>query len=126
MYMLFFFTPNPWLAWIECLAMGGLTAAIGFNVMHDGGHGSFSNSKFWNKIAGFSVNALGASGIMWNNKHNIIHHTYTNIDGVDDDIEIQPLLRMCPTQKKIFYSQVSAYLCLVPLHFVITCMGVSI
>ncbi|CAN5769668.1 acyl-CoA desaturase [soil metagenome] len=97
-----FFTPPNWIALLECLAMGGLTAAIGFNVMHDGGHGSFSNSKFWNKIAAFSVNALGASGIMWNNKHNIIHHTYTNIDGVDDDIEIKPMLRMCSTQKKYF------------------------
>lgn len=97
---LVFFTPVLWLASIECILMGGLTAAIGFNVMHDGGHGSFSNSKFWNKIAAFSVNGLGASMLMWNNKHNIIHHTYTNIDGVDDDIEIKPLLRMCPTQKK--------------------------
>ena len=97
-----FFTPAYWIAFMECLAMGGLTAAIGFNVMHDGGHGSFSNSKFWNKIAAFSVNALGASGIMWNNKHNIIHHTYTNIDGIDDDIEIKPMLRMCSTQKKYF------------------------
>ncbi len=95
-----FFPPIAWIGIIECLIMGGLTAAIGFNVMHDGGHGSFSPSKTWNKIASFSANALGASAIMWNNKHNIIHHTYTNIDGIDDDIEIKPLLRMCPTQKK--------------------------
>ncbi|MEP6712570.1 MAG: acyl-CoA desaturase [Ferruginibacter sp.] len=95
-----FFTPVTWVAIFECFVMGGLTAAIGFNVMHDGGHGSFSGSKFWNKMAAFSVNGLGASAIMWNNKHNIIHHTYTNIDGVDDDIEIKPMLRMCPTQKK--------------------------
>lgn len=97
---LIFFTPNNWIASFECILMGGLTAAIGFNVMHDGGHGSFSGSKFWNKIAAFSVNGLGASMLMWNNKHNIVHHTYTNIDGVDDDIEIKPFLRMCPTQKK--------------------------
>ena len=97
---LVFFTPHLALAAFECLIMGGLTAGIGFNVMHDGGHESFSNSKFWNKIAAFSVNGLGASMQMWKNKHNIIHHTYTNIDGVDDDIEIKPLLRMCPTQKK--------------------------
>ncbi len=97
-----FFTPTPLIAIIECLIMGGLTAAIGFNVMHDGGHGSFSSSKFWNKIAAFSVNGLGASMLMWNNKHNIVHHTYTNIDGVDDDIEIKPMLRMCPTQKKYY------------------------
>src|SRR5882762_1957879 len=95
-----FVHPAIWISIIECFLMGGLTAAIGFNVMHDGGHGSFSNSKFWNKIAAFSVNALGASAIMRNNKHNIIHHTYTNIDGVDDDIEIKPMLRMCTTQKK--------------------------
>jgi linoleoyl-CoA desaturase len=43
---------------------------------------------------------LGASAQMWNNKHNIIHHTYTNIDGIDDDIEIKPMLRMCETQKR--------------------------
>ena len=95
-----FFTPSTWWAITECFLMGGITAAIGFNVMHDGGHGSFSDSPFWNKIAAFSVNGLGASMLMWNNKHNIVHHTYTNIDGVDDDIEIKPLLRMCPTQKK--------------------------
>ena len=95
-----FFAPPNWIAAIECVIMGGLTAAIGFNVMHDGGHGSFSNSKFWNKIAACSVNALGASAIMWNNKHNIIHHTYTNIEGVDDDIQIQPFMRMSPQQKR--------------------------
>lgn len=100
---LVFFTPAPWWAILECLLMGGLTAALGFNVMHDGSHGSFSSNPALNRIAGnLTINILGASGIMWNNKHNIIHHTYTNIDGVDDDIEIKPLLRMCKTQKKYF------------------------
>jgi linoleoyl-CoA desaturase len=36
---------------------------------------------------------------MWKTKHNIIHHTYTNIEGLDDDIEARPLLRLCDTQK---------------------------
>ena len=98
--LLVFFYNNPWVGILESLALGGLTAAIGFNVMHDGGHGSFSDSPFWNKIAAFSVNGLGASMLMWNNKHNIVHHTYTNIDGIDDDIEIKPMLRMCETQKR--------------------------
>jgi len=97
---LVYFTPQTWLALIECVLIGGFTAAIGFNVMHDGGHGSFSKHKSINYMAATSVNFLGASHIMWKMKHNIIHHTYTNIDGVDDDIEIQPYLRMCPTQKK--------------------------
>lgn len=95
-----FFTPTAWLAVLECFMIGGVTAAIGFNVMHDGAHGSFSSNNTTNWIAAFSANVLGASGIMWHQKHNILHHTYTNIDGVDDDIEIKPFIRMCRTQKR--------------------------
>lgn len=96
---LVFYTPTTWLAIIECLVLGGLTAAIGFNVMHDGMHGSFSRHKWLNNLAGLSLNFLGANNFMWKSKHNIIHHTYTNIDGVDDDIEAKPFLRLCETQK---------------------------
>ena len=77
--------------------------------MHDGGHGSFSKSKSLNKIAAISVNFLGASSIMWNMKHNIIHHTYTNIDGIDDDIEAKPYLRMCATQKRYWMHRFQHY-----------------
>ncbi|MES2431499.1 MAG: acyl-CoA desaturase [Bacteroidota bacterium] len=97
---LVYFTPETWLAIVECVLVGCFTAAIGFNVMHDGGHGSFSKYKIVNKMAALSVNFLGASSIMWNSKHNIIHHTYTNIDGIDNDIEAQPWLRLCETQKR--------------------------
>jgi linoleoyl-CoA desaturase len=98
---LVFFTPESgWLALAECILFGLFTAGIGFNVMHDGGHGSFSRWKIVNNIAAMSGNIVGASTLMWKVKHNIIHHTYTNIDGIDDDIEIQPYIRMCPTQKR--------------------------
>lgn len=96
---LIFFTPVIWLALIECIVLGGLTAAIGFNVMHDGMHGSFSRYKWINSLAGLSLNFLGANNFMWKTKHNIIHHTYTNIEGIDDDIEAKPFLRLCETQK---------------------------
>ena len=36
MFILVFYTPATWLAITECIVLGGLTAAIGFNVMHDG------------------------------------------------------------------------------------------
>lgn len=84
---------------LECALLGCIVASIGFNVMHDGGHGSFSESKLMNRIASYSSSMLGASQFMWNMKHNMIHHTYTNVDGVDDDIEIGVLMRMAPTQK---------------------------
>lgn len=96
---LVFYTPTTWLAITECIVLGGLTAAIGFNVMHDGLHGSFSKHKWLNELAGLSLNFLGANNFMWRSKHNIIHHTYTNIEGIDDDIEAKPLLRLCETQK---------------------------
>lgn len=100
-FHLLFFMPPVWIAIPECILFALLTAAIGFNVMHDGAHGSFSKYKWLNKMAAFSLNFLGASAIMWNMKHNIIHHTYTNIDGVDDDIEVGPWMRFAPTQKKM-------------------------
>jgi len=68
--------------------------------MHDGAHGSFSKYKWLNVIAAFSLNILGGNSFMWNMKHNVIHHAYTNVDGVDDDIDIQPWMRMSATQKK--------------------------
>jgi linoleoyl-CoA desaturase len=96
---LVFFTPAPIWAILECILLGGFTSAIGFNVMHDGAHGSFSRYKWLNNLAALSLNFLGANNFMWKTKHNVIHHAYTNIDGIDDDIDAKPFLRLCETQK---------------------------
>lgn len=95
---LVFFTPATVWAVLESIAMGLTIAALGFNVMHDGAHGSFSKYKWVNQAASNVANFLGASQHMWRTKHNVIHHTYTNIHGVDDDIEARPLLRLCDEQ----------------------------
>lgn len=97
---LVFFTPGPLLGMMLSIILGALTAAIGFNVMHDGGHGSFSKHQWINKAAAISAEILGASHFIWNVKHNVIHHAYTNIDGIDDDIDAKPFLRMASTQKR--------------------------
>lgn len=98
---LVFFTPeNFWLCMLLCVGIGAFVSGVGFNVMHDGGHGSFSKSNIVNRVAAHSAEVVGASQFMWNMKHNIIHHAYTNIDGVDDDIDARPFLRMASTQKK--------------------------
>ena len=99
---LIFVQPVWYLGLIESVVLGGVIAAIGFNVMHDGSHGSFSEHKLMNKIAAHSISMLGANHFLWNMKHNMIHHTFTNIDGVDDDIEIGVLMRMAPTQKRMW------------------------
>ena len=79
--------------------LGFILASIGFNVMHDACHGSYSSKKWVNTILGYSLNALGGNSFIWKFKHNIIHHTYTNVDGIDDDIAKSPLMRQCSTQK---------------------------
>lgn len=84
---------------IECIMLAGLTSAIGFNIMHDGAHGSFSSKKWVNDLAGVSLNFLGGNVFMWKAKHNVVHHTFTNIADVDDDIDAKPFLRLCEDQK---------------------------
>jgi linoleoyl-CoA desaturase len=79
--------------------LGFLAACIGFGVMHDANHGSYSPNNTVNDILGLSINALGASAFFWKQKHNIIHHTYTNVDGIDDDIAKSPIIRQCESQK---------------------------
>ena len=97
---LVFFTPGAFLAIVESVILGGVVAAIGFNVMHDGAHGSFSKYKWVNLLAAFSLNILGGNSFMWNMKHNVVHHAYTNVEGIDDDIDIQPWMRMSEHQKR--------------------------
>lgn len=98
---LVFFTPGfILLSLLECIILGALASAIGFNVMHDGAHGSFSEHKWLNKLAGLSLNFLGANVFMWKTKHNVVHHTFTNIEGVDDDLNARPFLRLCDSQKR--------------------------
>jgi linoleoyl-CoA desaturase len=99
-HLVFFTPPTVW-ALLECILLGCVVAGIGFNVMHDGAHGSFSKYKWLNNLAAISLNMLGGSHFLWNMKHTVIHHAYTNIDGVDDDIDIKPWMRMSTTQPKL-------------------------
>jgi len=68
-------------------------------VMHDACLGSYSSKKWLNNILGLSLNAIGGNAFFWKQKHNILHHTYTNIAGADDDIAQSKLLRQSPTQE---------------------------
>ncbi len=80
------------------LLLGFISACIGFNVMHDANHGSYCSKKWLNNTLGLTINALGGNSFIWKHKHNILHHTYPNVDGVDDDIAKSPFMRMCETQ----------------------------
>lgn len=91
----------PWYFGVTlAFLLGMVEAFIGFNVMHDACHGSYSTKKSINDFLGLSMNALGSDAFMWKQKHNLVHHTFTNIDGIDDDIQKVPLMRMCETQPR--------------------------
>jgi len=83
---------------ILCSLLGFTLAGVGFNIMHDACHGSYSDKKWVNHLLGLSLNALGGNAFIWRYKHST-HHTYTNVDGMDDDIAKSPLLRQCESQK---------------------------
>ena len=70
--------------------LGMLSAFVGFNICHDAIHGALSGNKTVNKAFGFIFNLVGANPYVWSITHNLVHHTYTNIPGHDEDIEIAP------------------------------------
>jgi linoleoyl-CoA desaturase len=98
--LLYFYPQLPVWALLSMCSLLGLTlASMGFNIMHDACHGAYSKKQWINDIMGYSLNIMGGNQFIWKQKHNIIHHTYTNIDGVDDDIAKSPIMRQAKTQK---------------------------
>jgi len=87
---------NTWGMLGLCLAMGFGVAGIGLSIMHDANHGSYSNKKWVNQLLGYSLNVVGGSSFNWKIQHNVLHHTYTNIHDVDEDISPRGALRMTP------------------------------
>jgi len=76
------------------------TAGIGFSIMHDANHGAYSRSPRVNRAWGLALDLVGASSYLWRFKHNVHHHTYANVDGMDADIDAAPFLRLAPSQRR--------------------------
>lgn len=85
--------------------MGTGIAGIGMSVMHDANHGAYSKSNRVNYFMGHTLNLVGGSAFNWKLQHNILHHTYTNIATVDEDIKDRLVLRFSPHTTVKFYHQ---------------------
>ncbi len=83
---------------VAALAVAAGIVLVGFNLMHDGAHDSYSANKKINRMAAWTLDFIGGSQMLWRQKHNILHHTYTNIAGADDDLNTSGLLRLSPDQ----------------------------
>jgi linoleoyl-CoA desaturase len=97
--LLVFMATTWWVAAALAISLALSMAAIGFNIQHDGSHGAYSKRQWINKSMALSLDLLGGSSYGWSCKHNIVHHTYSNITGHDDDIDIGFLGRLTPHQK---------------------------
>jgi linoleoyl-CoA desaturase len=83
------------LCWV---IMGFGMAGIGMSVMHDANHGSYSKNENVNKYVGFLINLVGGCAVTWKIQHNLLHHSFTNVDGLDDDISPGAVMRFSPNQ----------------------------
>src|SRR5262245_41543573 len=66
--------------------------------MHDGAHHSYSRHKTVNGLMAFTLDCIGGSHVLWRQKHNRWHHTFTNIHGIDADLSTAGLFRLSPEQ----------------------------
>ena len=91
----------------ELLVVAACSAGLAFGltltalcVQHDANHGAFFRKERYNHLLGWTADALlGFSSYAWRVKHNVSHHTYTNVDGCDDDVSQVPIARFAPSQQ---------------------------
>ncbi len=105
------FSPLAMLGLAVVLGIG--IAGVGFGVSHDALHGAYSDNPTVNYLLGLSFDLLGANSYIWKITHNVIHHTYTNIDGVDEDIDLSPFVRLSPgtvPRRRYRYQHIYAFL----------------
>lgn len=100
---LLIFQPSFGISLILWSVIGFALAGIGMSVMHDANHGAYSSSSKVNYWLGHSLNLLGGSVFNWKLQHNILHHTYTNVAGVDDDIDDKLIMRFSPHTEVKWY-----------------------
>lgn len=97
--LLVFCASSWWFASLLAVAVGLAVAGVGFNVQHDAGHDAYARRRWGNRFAAYALDFVGGSSYVWRYKHAAIHHGYTNVEGVDDDIDAAPFLRLSPGQK---------------------------
>ncbi len=101
---------------VSALGMGG----IGMGVMHDANHGAYTNNRFMSYFLSHTLDFLGCSSAMWKMQHNVLHHTYTNIHGHDEDIDAPLyLFRFSPYDKRFKFHRYQ-HLYIWPFYAILT------
>ncbi len=101
---------NPWVIFLLWVVMGVGMAGIGLSIMHDANHGAYSKNRQVNNYLSYFLNLVGGNRATWRIQHNILHHSYTNIEGMDEDIDpIGGAVRFSPHQKHYKFHKLQQY-----------------
>jgi len=92
--LLLFISISSLCALFFCLVMGIAMAGIGFCVSHPAAHDAVSKNKIINRIFSLSFNLVGMSDYIWKIKHNVFHHTYTNVYEKDEALKEGDAMRL--------------------------------
>ena len=95
---LVFWVSTWWQAAIVSTSLGLAMAGIGFAIQHDANHGSYPANAFWRRLLGYTLDLMGGSSYIWKFQHNVNHHSFTNINNADADIDLGPIARLGPGQ----------------------------
>ncbi len=98
-YVSLYFSANAWLMFLSWALIGLFTAFSALNICHDAIHGSISTNQTVNKIFSVLFNLVGANDFVWDYSHNKVHHSYTNVQGEDEDVDAIPFVRTSPHQE---------------------------
>lgn len=82
------------------MIMGLSGVMIVFNIVHDASHNVLFKNKSLNRAFAYLGDLMGMNSYIWNIRHNIQHHTFTNIAGGDVLLDSIPFIRVSPQQKK--------------------------
>ncbi len=85
---------------LAAVSLGLSIAGVGMNVQHDANHGAFSRRGWINDLFGATLDVMGVCSFIWRPKHNVAHHTFTNVAGVDHDLDFGILARLSPEQTR--------------------------
>jgi len=98
--LLVFFATEAWQGVLLAISLGLSISGIGMSVQHDANHGAYSSHPGVNQAVRLTLDVMGVNSYIWRQKHNVLHHTYTNIEGIDFDLDFGSIARLSPDQPR--------------------------
>jgi linoleoyl-CoA desaturase len=97
-----------WSIAVAAVSLGLAVGGIGLCIQHESNHGACFRSKFVNRLLGLSLDLIGGSSYYWRWSHGL-HHRYPNVQDLDYDIDIMPVLRLAPWQERLCFHKFQRY-----------------